>query len=344
MATVNISELYGKTIEWNATLSNSFNTNYYQGVGITTTSFTDGVTSISGSIVYHAANSSRTSTTTPLYSDTLSVSSGQTTLYFYSKSKSGQYWNIESKTHSFTSAYITIVSVGSDSVTFRISYDSAMRYKRFLYKKGTSGTVKYLPSSTTWNSSTSSYTETITGLEPNTTYYYNGIVSRSSTQSNANSINIYESNTESFTTTSAPSISSWSWTSTNSTVNPAHTHEASLSQTTAARNACRDKTAVSNFSYKVWNDLVWKVSEARVAGGKSEWNNNYASRANTLMSSSDRTLTATRYNSLRYNIGSVYEVPTSRKIDEVDVGDEVGGTTHFLNFVTYYLNAYIDTL
>ena len=733
MATFNITETYGKTIKWYATLSSSFNTKNYILVGISTSSFMDGTTTKpSGSIVEHKATSStRTSKNTPSYSDNLSITSGSKTLYAYTQSASGQYWLIESTKRAFTGASITISSVGSTSAKFRISYESAMKYKRFVYKEGTSGTAKYLPSSSTWHSSSSAYSTTISGLKPNTTYYYNGIVSSSSTQSNDYSVNIYASNTKSFTTsalepsvslsttvlshnairatftydsnypyyrlrwkksssstwtynsssytsysatvnysigslssntsydievlvatsssgtssssgdtdsattlpvqsanisitsiglnsvsgtitidsnyrylqaiyrkasTTTPSyyptsltrrtgttwsftisgldedtdyvlngrgsatgetayaynildtalpfhtlaptpevsyvshtehsitgkvtgfsssyayqrtvylsaylngtmvkesqvtisagattsgnitvtglkpnttyemqasvylygsqtttyigsftqktdalagtisyvsgtetsltlkvsglstnsgvsriisldatmngstisngsvtitatasstgnivisglskaktyiikgyvsfdggstyhyfgsdkdisaktegvaITLWDWDTANATANP---NPATKAQTQAARNACRDKTAVSNFSWKVWNDLVYKVSEARVAGGNDSWNNYYATRDNTLMTSSSKTLTATRYNSLRYNIGIAYSVPDSKKIPEVSKGDAVGGTTHFLNFVTNYLNAYINTL
>ena len=41
------------------------------------------------------------------------------------------------------------------------------------------------------------------------------------------------------------------------------------------------KKEVSNFSYKVWNDLVYKVYEARLASGSSNWDTTYGSFNNT---------------------------------------------------------------
>lgn len=240
----------------------------------------------------------------------------------------------------YTLPTFTDVSATTNSITARISglssnYSGQRIIYMVVYLNGTEVSRK----NQTINAGvTGSVDVTVTGLSPGTNYtvelsiyryvdtttYYMGSYSRS---------------------TDGVSITPWSWTSANSTTNPVHTAEATASQTTAARNACQNKTAVSNFSYKVWNDLVWKVSEARVAGGDSAgWNNYYDTRDNTLMTSSSKILTATRYNSLRYNIGTVFSVPTSQKIAEVSTGDTVGGTTHFLNFVTNYLNAYIDTL
>lgn len=210
MASFNISENYGQTLVWSATLGSNFNTYNYTRVGITTTSFTDGATSISNIIATHNATVSATastkdtagSKTTPTYTDTFSIT-GSKTLYAFAQvgtAGGSKYYNIANNTRAFTNVTVTMSSISYDSAKFSVSYKSATKYKRFVYKKGTSGTATYLPSSSTWNSSSSAYSSTISGLEPNTTYYYNAIVSTSSTQSNSYSVNVYKSNTKSFTT------------------------------------------------------------------------------------------------------------------------------------------------
>ena len=237
-------------------------------------------------------------------------------------------------------ATINITDIGETSVSGTITIDSNYRYIQTKYKKVSDSTYTYYPSTLTQRTE-SSWAFTITGLQEDTDYSLNGLVS--ATGDTSYSYNIRSSDI-SFHTLAPVTIDPWSWTSANSSNNPSHTAEATASQTTAARDACQNKTAISNFKYQVWNDLVYKVSEARVVGGHSSWDTNYATMANTLMTSSDKVLTAVRYNSLLYNISSIYSVPSANIIPTVSTGDPVNGTIHFLNFVTFYLNAYINTL
>lgn len=110
-----------------------------------------------------------------------------------------------------------------------------------------------------------------------------------------------------------PTVDAWSWTTSNG--------NASSTLTRNAYNAVVNRTAVTNFSYLVWNDMVDKVKEILDALGGS-WDSSYATYANTKLSSSNKTLTAVKFNSLRYNIGSRY----STGISEVSPGDEVLGS------------------
>lgn len=66
--------------------------------------------------------------------------------------------------------------------------------------------------------------------------------------------------------------------------------------------------------------MVDKVKEILDAKGMT-WNNTFMSYAATRMSSGDKSLTATRFNSLRYNIGLHY----STGINTVSRGDTVYG-------------------
>lgn len=108
------------------------------------------------------------------------------------------------------------------------------------------------------------------------------------------------------------SVAAWAWTISNGS--------ATKEQTIAAYTATTNKTATTNFSYLVWNDMVDKCKEILDAINSS-WDSRYASYTNTKMTSSDKVLTAKRFNSLRYNIGSHY----STGIQEVAKGDIVYG-------------------
>ena len=125
------------------------------------------------------------------------------------------------------------------------------------------------------------------------------------------------------------SIAKWSWTASNG--------NASASLTQAAYSAVVNKTAVTNFSYLVWNDLCDKVKEILDATGGS-WDSTYATYANTKMASSNKTLTATKFNSLRYNIGSHY----STGITDVYTNDDVLGS--YFTKLASCINGWIDTL
>ena len=124
-------------------------------------------------------------------------------------------------------------------------------------------------------------------------------------------------------------VSAWSWSSSNGT--------ASASQTKAAYTALTNNGSTSDFSYLVWNDMCSKVIEIENAAGLT-WSTKYASYADTKMSSSDKVLTATRFNSLRYNIGRSY----STGINEVASGD----TVYAWYFTTFArcMNEWIDQI
>ena len=124
-------------------------------------------------------------------------------------------------------------------------------------------------------------------------------------------------------------VSAWSWSSSNGT--------ASASQTKAAYTALTNNGSTSDFSYLVWNDMCSKVIEIENAAGLT-WSTKYASYADTKMSSSDKVLTATRFNSLRYNIGHSY----STGINEVASGDTV--YAWYFTTLARCMNEWIDEL
>lgn len=126
-----------------------------------------------------------------------------------------------------------------------------------------------------------------------------------------------------------PVIDYWYWDSSNGS--------ATTAQTKRAYAAITGYGATTDFSYKVWNDLVDKIYEAKQAAGFS-WNAKYASLSDTKMSSSDKVLTATRFNSARYNVG----IHVSTGITDVYSGDPVYGW--YFETITDSLNEWIASI
>lgn len=126
-----------------------------------------------------------------------------------------------------------------------------------------------------------------------------------------------------------PRVSKWSWTASNGS--------ASTTQTRNAYSAVTGKGYTTEFSYLVWNDLVDKVNECANAFS-SGWSTRYATLAATKMTSSDKRMTATRFNSLRYNIGRSY----STNIDEekIQPGKIIYGS--YFDTLAKCINGWID--
>lgn len=124
-------------------------------------------------------------------------------------------------------------------------------------------------------------------------------------------------------------VAAWDWNASNG--------EASAALTKAAKYAVDHKSSLSDFSYHVWNDMCKKVLDIENAAGL-QWNPKYAEYLDTKMSSTDKVLTADRFNSLRYNIGRSY----STGIDEVKSGWPVLGS-YFVT-LTNCMNAWINKL
>lgn len=139
--------------------------------------------------------------------------------------------------------------------------------------------------------------------------------------------------------TSTPSVTPWYWDRQN------YTNGASVSLVKMAWQALEQKGYCSSFSYLVWNDLIKKVIEMREGAGKSSWSTSnsdgtktYLSSNATKMSSTDKNLTAARFNAFRWNIGTVI----STGIEDKKVGDFVLASD-FITLVNY-LNQAINNL
>lgn len=134
-----------------------------------------------------------------------------------------------------------------------------------------------------FTASSSTHYRSCTGLTPNTRYVCNV------------SVNGTLLGQQSFWTDSETiNIDLWDW-------NVSNGSNASVQQTKNAYTAITTKGSILNFSYTVWNDMVDKVKEI-LDETSSSWNSTYATYANTKMTSSNKTMTATRFNSLKYNI------------------------------------------
>lgn len=126
-------------------------------------------------------------------------------------------------------------------------------------------------------------------------------------------------------------VALWSWTSSNGA--------ASAAQTRNAYSVLEGSLPTENFSYKVWNDIVDKASEVRSAKGYT-WDTvsgKYFSVSGCKVSQGD-SLTAKKYNSVRYNIGSM----KGTGITDRSRGDVIYGT--YIVTLTDVLNDIINGL
>lgn len=89
------------------------------------------------------------------------------------------------------------------------------------------------------------------------------------------------------------SVPIWTWYYSNGSATDVETRD--------SYEALKTGTPTTDFSYKVWNDIVSKVS-AILDYQDDGWDRTYATLTNTKMSTSDKKLTAVRYNSVVKNI------------------------------------------
>ncbi len=177
-------------------------------------------------------------------------------------------------------------------------------------------------------------TYTISNLSSNTTYdYYVYLGYKATGESSVTWLEDYYSDSGSFTTDSTSiSIDYWSWSSSNG--------HATAEKTKTAYTAIKNKGPLSDFSYMVWNDMVSKVDDILYLTG-NDWDETYASYADTTMSTSDKKMTAVRYNSLRNNIRLKYYVSETR-YPIAKKGEVVKGE-YFIT-IAEVINEWIDTL
>lgn len=130
------------------------------------------------------------------------------------------------------------------------------------------------------------YVTSFSGLSPETTYNIVCVVTYQTPDGNA---------TASFSataTTTEQTVEPWDWSTINGPM-----YLATASQTQKAYAAITRNGPVSDFNYLVWNDLVYKTNEIIGDRGGS-WNTTYGTLAETLMTSSDKIMTAERFNAV----------------------------------------------
>ena len=162
-------------------------------------------------------------------------------------------------------------------------------------------------------------TYTLTGLSPDTDYVvnYRG--------TNADGDGPLMPTGVRFTTKA--SVTPWDWNRSNGS--------ATATQTQTAYGTVTSRGPLSDFSYKVWNDLCSKTLEVMTSRNLS-WVNTYGSYAETKMSSSDKRMTARRFNALRWNLGQMVSTGTP----EVASGDIIMGR-YFTQFATAINNSIV---
>lgn len=231
-------------------------------------------------------------------------------------------------------ASIELINSGYYSLTWEVSgLNTQLNYRRTFYWNLYNEDDEQIQSKSTYvyrltdDDSTSC---TFNNLSPGT-YYRIVCVCKRSSDNEGNDIpsssqEELASWSSSDYTDKKPAPDLWSWYSSNGS--------ASASQTQTAHTAVTNKGELSDFSYLVWNDMCEKVLEVREWQGYS-WSTRYASYNNTRMTSSDKVLTAVRFNSLRQNIGSL----SSTGLPVVSAGDSVVGSyfTTLMSVVNDYI-------
>lgn len=171
--------------------------------------------------------------------------------------------------------------------------------------------------------STSIFSRVISGLDPGTKYTWEAQLGYDS-GGNIIWLDVYDSG--SFVTTGGSlNVDPWSWTSSNG--------EATAVMTRNAYSVINGEMTADNFSHYVWNDLVAKTLEMRQAKGYS-WdtaNGKYPTASGCRVSAGE-TLSASKYNGVRYNIGSVLSTGvTDRSPGDIITGNLFTKLTDTLN-------------
>ena len=129
--------------------------------------------------------------------------------------------------------------------------------------------------------------------------------------------------------TSTTTVNKWDWYASNGSADADETYDAYI--------AVSYKEITTNFSHKVWNDLVKKVYDILDEKGL-EWDTYYATYENTRMTTYPYELTADMFNSLRNNLKFVYDSGIGR----VEPGDDVLGS--YFTTLAQSINYAIDDL
>ena len=197
-------------------------------------------------------------------------------------------------------------AISPTTIRFAIQYVSGNSYYEIAYRPSTTSTATFVKMQRT-----SSFSYDLTGLAPGTAYVVN--VAYSTYDGGYTFMG-----SQTITMPKQGTVTHWTW-------------------TPAEREAFTNHGSCRVIAYTRWNELCEKVVEIHTAHGSTgTWNSHYLSLNDTKMTAYDKTLTAARFNSLRYNIGTHY----STGIQEVSTGDIVMGE-YFIKLETS-INGWID--
>ena len=131
-----------------------------------------------------------------------------------------------------------------------------------------------------------------------------------------------------------PQVEPWDWNSSNGS--------ASATQTRNFYQSLLGNRSADNMSHLVWNDFVDKVAEMRSAlgmsWGRTDIDGTSLPSASGCKVDAGETLSANKYNGVRYNIGSVM----SSGIGKQDRGDKITG--NLITILASTLNSIIETM
>lgn len=120
---------------------------------------------------------------------------------------------------------------------------------------------------------------------------------------------------QSFTTNAEGEVDDWDWTISNGSATAAQTQFAYTIFVSAGANVI-ERWDLKEISYLVWNDMVNKTYEV-VADRNGEWNTDYGTIAETLMTATDKHMTARRFNAIVWNLAQ-YKTPSVTRKNQGD--------------------------
>lgn len=219
-------------------------------------------------------------------------------------------------------------NVTQTSALFRATFsggDSAFGGWRYVELVIT-GDDTYLIRSSSSGGSSSSFSKTISGLSPSSSYRWTATLGYD-TGSGIQWLTLTDSGIL-YTESAGLGIQPWFWTKSNG--------EATTVMTQNAYDVLNGRLPASNFSHYVWNDLVDKVNEMRRAKGYT-WDTaygKYPTYSGCKLYAGD-SLSAKIFNAVKYNVGSIN--PT---FADVSSGDIIYGK--YFTILTEKLNQIIE--
>lgn len=204
-------------------------------------------------------------------------------------------------------ASYTISHNAADRVTFTVTGLTAGNVVAIMFRPLSTNYLLYhilfrATSSTLTKIFPDTITSNVVSVQSNNSYYDGGMVLiyLSPDTGYTARVRVYEDESATeytdlgVATWTTPGVTDWDWNISNGS--------ATASQTKAAYEAITNNGYLSDFSYKVWNDMVNKVNNA-VTDRSGSWNTTYGTLAETLMTTSDKAMTAKRFNALWWNLG-----------------------------------------